>query len=136
MKVNEISNSNSFGRLKINMDKNVLNTAPVKKELAKLKQIFTENGFSKKKNVNVILEHENGRGFFGIIESKKQGIPNNPEYRHFISSKKKDIKSFSEWLNNWDYDYSPKGLREWAEIKNRAVEEFHKNRHILSFWQL
>ena len=136
MKVNNISNNTSFGRLKINIDKNVLNSPSVKKELAQIKKIFTENGFSRKRNVNVILEHENGRGFFGIIESKKQGIPENPDYRHFISSKKKDIKSFGEWLNAWDYSYSPNGLREWAEIRRRAAESLKKHFHIVSIWRI
>ena len=136
MKVNNISNNISFGRLKINIDKSVLNSVSVKKELAQIKKIFTENGFSKKRNVNVILEHENERGFFGIIESKKQGIPENPDYRHFISSKKKDIKDFGEWLNEWNYRYSPKGLIEWAEIKRRAAESLKKHLHIVSFWRV
>ena len=137
MKVNTISNSTSFGRLKINIDKNSLNSAPLKKELAKLKKVFIDNGFSRKKNVNVILDYDmNQRDFVGIVESKKQGIPMNPNYRHIISTSKRDIDSFGKWLNDWDYMYSPKGLREWEEIKKRAAEELQKRSHMLTFWKI
>ena len=136
MKVSNVSKQ-SFGRLKINVDKDLLRFAPIKKELAQLKEIFKENGFSRKKNVDVILDYDSfQRKFVGIIESKKQGTPNNPNYKKEVSVKAKDIKAFENWLNEWDYAYSPKGLKEWAEIKRSAVEHLQKRYHIVSFWKV
>ena len=137
MKVNKISNDTSFGRLKLSVDKDVLRSGRVERELSKIRKIFQDSGFSRKKNVNVILTYDkNERSFFGIIESKKQGIPNNPNYRHSVSSKKKDVDNFGKWLSEWNYMYSPKGLKEWAEIKRRAVEHMQKQYHIVSFWKV
>ena len=135
MKINHISN-NSFGALKINIDKKILNSPKIKKEFEQIRKIITDNRFNRKRNVNVILTHEEGKGFLGIIESKKQGIPNNPGYIHSISSKKKDIKSFAEWLNNWNYLYSPKGLKEWENIKKEAAAVLQKRHQIMSIWRI
>lgn len=136
MKVNRISNDVSFGRLKVNIDNDLLKFAPIKREISKIRTIFQENGFSRKKNVDVILSYDRNDGsFVGVIESKKQGVPNNPDYSHSISSKKKDVKSFGEWLATWDYMYSPKGLKEMAEIKRKALECLKKRLHIVSIWK-
>ena len=137
MKVNRVSNDVSFGRLKLNIDNDLLKSAPVKRELSKIKTIFQENGFSRKKNVDVILSYDRNNGsFVGVIESKKQGVPNNPDYIHSISSKKKDVKSFGDWLATWDYMYSPKGLKEMAEIKRKALECLEKRHNNISAWKM
>ena len=137
MKVNRISNGTSFGRLKLNVDRELLESVPIKREFSKIRKIFQENGFSRKKNVDVILSYDKkNRSFIGIIDSKKQGIPNHPDYSHTVSSKKKDVDAFGKWLSEWDYMYSPKGLKEWAEIKRRAVQHMQKQYHIVSFWKV
>lgn len=135
MQVKSVSNNVSFGRLKINIDRNLLKSSPIRQELQQIKKICTENGFSRKRNVNVLLEYEKDKGFVGVVESKKQGIPNNPDYKHPISTKKDDVSNFGQWLNQWDYMYSPKGLREWAEIKAKALEYMKTPRHIVSVWR-
>ena len=123
MRVNGISNSTSFGRLKIIIDKDLLIFAPIKKEFNQIRKIFKENGFSRKKNVDVLLDYDmNNRSFIGIIESKKQGIPNHPDYKHKISPNKRDVKYFGEWLKTWDYMYSHKGLKEWENFKKRVAQ--------------
>ena len=136
MKIGGISNQLSFGRLKICVDKDLLKFPPIKKEFLQLKKVFKDNGYSRKKNVNVILDYDSyQRKFVGIVESKKQGIPNNPDYKKIISSKKKDVKEFGEWLDTWDYNYSPKGLKEWERIKQKAKEAVNKRLHIVSIWR-
>ena len=137
MKINNVSQNTSFGRLKINVDKDLLMFSPIKKELNQLKKIFKENGFSRKKNVDVILDYDvEQRSFVGIVESKKQGIPNNPGYKQSVSTKKSSIEAFKNWLENWDYMYSPKGLSEWRKIRERALEEMQKPRPIVSIWKI
>ncbi|MBQ7450390.1 hypothetical protein IJS77_03150 [bacterium] len=122
MRINHISNNTSFNSLKINIDKKMLNSPKIKKELTQIKKVFKDNGFSRKRNVNVILTYEKGSGFFGIIESKKQGVPNNPDFRYPISTTKKGIEAFGKWLKEWDYSYSAAGIKRMREIKEKALE--------------
>ena len=59
-----------------------------------------------KKNVDVILNHASGEGFFGIISSKKYGIPKSLSYRCKISPDQQDIIKFNNWVCEWDDEYS------------------------------
>ena len=130
MKINSISKNQSFGKLKINIDKELLKSAPLKKDLEEIKNIFYKNKFHLKRNVNVILDYDTLQNkFVGIIESKKQGIPYNPDYKKAISSKKRDIKSFKDWLDNWNYMYSKKGMEEYKKLKEhtlKIISDFNK----------
>lgn len=116
-----------FRSLKINIDKRLMNLSNMSKEVNQIKKIFSENNFDKKRNVNVILTHKKGSGFWGIIESKKQGIPYNPNYIHPISTEQSSIKNFKEWLEIWDYGYSQKGLKEWRNIQKKIFKAIKKN---------
>lgn len=128
MKVTNVSGNTAFGRLILNVDKKILKSAPIKKEYESIKKIFKDNGFSKKKNVDVILNYSpEDKAFFGIIKSKKQGIPNNPHYKHKISSDSEIVKKFKEWIETWDYMYSSKGLKKLEEITKLTIEAAKNN---------
>ena len=96
------------------------------KELAKIRNVISENKFDRKRFVDLYLGHDEGKGFYGIISSKKQGIPNNPYSREFISLNKSSIKEFREWLKQWNFDYSPRGLKHWKKLKEDALEILKK----------
>lgn len=129
MKIANISGNTAFGKLILNVDTKVLKTIPIKNEYETIKKIFKDNGFSKKENVNVILNYDaQDKCFFGIIQSKKQGIPNNPHYKHVISSKPEVVKEFKKWLDDWNYMYSPKALKELEEFNKQAMDMIRKYR--------
>ena len=96
------------------------------KELAKIRNVISENKFDRKRFVDLYLGHDDGKGFYGIISSKKQGIPNNSESKAFISLSKSSIKFFKEWLKQWNFDYSPRGLKQWKTVKEDALEILKK----------
>lgn len=123
MKIGNVSRDTAFRGLRINFDTGLLKSKTVKKEFELIKAIIHENGFSKKKYVNVILNYDSYRKkFIGIVESKKQGVPNNPFYKKEISSNQKVIEAFKDWLNHWDYSYSPKGLKETKTLTKNILE--------------
>lgn len=131
MKTNKISASQSFGNLYYtNSIVSKLGSSKFNKELSAIKDVISSNKFDKKRYVDIYLGHEDELGFFGIISSKKQGIPNNPYSRCPISTDAKSIKVFDMWLKLWNHDYSPKGLREWRELKKKAflVYKNHNDR--------
>ena len=91
------------------------------KELETIRSIIIENKFDKKRYVDIYLGHDEERGFYGVISSKKQGVPNNPYSKAFISESKNIIKKFRAWLKQWNFDYSPKGIAEWKKAKEDAL---------------
>ena len=58
-----------------------------------------------KNNVDVILNHAPGEGFFGTISSKKYGIPNSLSCRCKVSPEMNDIIRFNNWVNEWDEEF-------------------------------
>ena len=120
MEIQRISQKENFGRLYYSQSVvSKMKSKTFIKSLQEIKDIFAQNGFDRKKYVDVMLNYDD-RGFYGVISSKKQGTPMNPDYLHNISGKKKDIDSFREWLNDWNYRYSPAGLRKLKELQDLA----------------
>ena len=131
MKITNVSNDLNFKGLRINVDVKLLKSKNLTKQLASIKTIFEKNGFSNKKNVNVILSYDSfKKSFVGIIESKKYGVPNNPAYRQVISTKQKVVEAFKNWLNDWDNAYSPNRLKKLRELQQNVIKEvkFPKNK--------
>ena len=81
-----------------------------------IRAVIRNNDLHKQKHVDIILEHDD-RGFLGIISSKKQGIPENPGNLCRISNNNKSIEQFKTWVKEWDYAYSPKGLKEFKKLQ-------------------
>ena len=52
----------------------------VNMELQAITKYIKDEKLDSLKNVDVILEHKRKGGFYGVISSKKQGIPVNPDY--------------------------------------------------------
>lgn len=87
------------------------------KSFNQIKDIILKNKLDRKRNVDVILDYNNSTDkFYGIISSKKQGIPENPANTCEISTDKKDISVFKKWVNEWNKAYSKKELELRAKI--------------------
>ena len=86
-------------------------------------KIWTENAIvsnklDRKRNVDVILDYEKETDkFYGVISSKKQGVPNIQGNSCYITENKRDISNFKKWVNAWNKAYSKKEL----EIKNKIL---------------
>ena len=122
MKIKNVSqHQQSFGDLVINIDLQKLKPESkefVVSQIPKIKDVFAKNKFDKKRWTDVILTYDNDNNrFYGIISSKKEGVPYNPHYKHAISTDKKVISSFKKWLNEWNHSYSPKVLKKIREIE-------------------
>lgn len=121
MQIEKISQHPSFGDLFINVKPEDLKSNAVRSQLGEIKNIFKENKFDKKRWVDVILNYNKEEGFYGVISSKEQGTPNNPHYRHSISTDKKVISSFKKWLNDWNHSYSPAVIKKLEALQEDAL---------------
>ena len=132
MQVNKISNSNnSFGRLYLSSEiqEKLSNGAPQKfiRQVDSITNLIRQNNLHRKKYVDIILSCDK-YGLKGIISSKQEGIPMNPDAFMSINNPKKDIKEITNWVNSWNYSYSPKGLAEHdnlMEIIEKAIKELY-----------
>ena len=86
-------------------------------ELNGTRQAIKENGLDRLENVDIILNVDNNDKFYGVISSKKEGVPNHPQAVCDISTKKKDINKFTKWAENWNYMYS----REVLELLYKII---------------
>ena len=123
MQISKISTQHSFGELYVNVKPNELESEAIASQLAEIKDVFKQNKFDKKRWVDVILNYNKEEGFYGVISSKEQGTPINPNYKHPISTDKKVIFSFKKWLNDWNHAYSPATLRKIKAMQEAALRD-------------
>src|SRR5574344_103598 len=97
------------------------------KDLKTITYMIRKNNLNKAKNVDIILNYNNEDKFYGIISSKKQGVPINPAYKCLVSSEKNMFNDFSNWLKDWNDAYSPKTLKIFQKllkkIKNGNIKQ-------------
>ena len=118
-----VSKKQNFGNLYYsNTIVRKIGTPKFNRELAKIRTIITENKLDKKRYVDIYLGYDQEKGFYGVISSKKQGIPNNPDSKSYISTSKNSVRKFKEWLRQWNFDYSPKGIAQWVKTKEEALK--------------
>jgi len=117
-KVSEVS----FGRICIG--KPLKSNPQLKKQAESLARYLRRRNLHKTKYVDVFLHHDDYRGFYGVISSKKQGTPMNPHYRTPIVKEK--LENFVSWLQEWEYNYNPKTIRMMKKIEKEAVKELIK----------
>lgn len=83
-----------------------------------IKNAIVSNKLDRKRNIDVILDYEKETDkFYGVISSKKQGVPNIQGNSCYITENKRDISNFKKWVNAWNKAYSKKEL----EIKNKIL---------------
>jgi len=99
-------------------------SAKFQKELKVIEQSIKSNNLHKKENVDIILNYNKSDGFYGTISSKKQGVPMNPNNKQKVSNNEESINRFSEWVNEWDENYSPSKTNLLDEII-----QFYKDTH-------
>lgn len=92
-----------------------------KKQLGEVVNIIKDNKFNKKRYVDIILESERGHkdgeySFYGVISSKKTGVPMHPFYRIKIDTTPDVVKQFKLWLETWDNMYSPEFLKKYKMV--------------------
>lgn len=76
-----------------------------------IKDIIKKKKLDKKRNVDIFLNYDkNDDTFYGVISSKKQGVPNILGNSCNISENKKDVSNFNKWVNVWNRAYSKKEL--------------------------
>lgn len=64
-----------------------------------IKNAIVSNKLDRKRNVDVILDYEKETDkFYGVISSKKQGVPNIQGNSCYITENKRDISNFKKWL--------------------------------------
>lgn len=71
-------------------------------ELDKIEHSLSILGIDSKKNIDVVLDHIPGEGFFGLISPKKGIITNKEASKCKISTDYRDIITFSNWVDEWD----------------------------------
>jgi len=112
----------SFGSVCIS--KHLKGNPQLKKQAESLARYLRRRNLHKTKYVDVYLNHDDYKGFYGVISSKKQGTPINPYYRTPIVKDKLD--DFISWLNEWEFDYNPKTIRMMKKIEKKAAIELSK----------
>ena len=86
-------------------------------ELNGTRQAIKENGLDRLENVDIILNVDDEDKFYGVISSKKEGVPNHPQAVCEISTKEKDVNKFAKWAENWNDLYS----KEVLELLNKII---------------
>ena len=64
---------------------------------------------------------KNQDGFYGVVHSKKYGVPINPDCRHFISTQPDQFRQFVKWIRNWNSSYSPKAIAKYNELMTNIL---------------
>ena len=123
MYISPIRPSVSFGHVEYadNIKKRLLSphcSSAFKYDLDNVESVLCMLGADSKEYVDVIIHHSFDEGFYGVISSKKQGIPINPAYKCKISNKTEDISKFDTWLDAWNEAYSPKALEGFRKTLN------------------
>lgn len=86
-------------------------------ELNSTEAIIKRNGLDRQENVDIILNYDKNDGFYGVISSKYEGVPNHPDALCKISKDPKDVDKFSKWVENWNDLYS----KEVLELLNKII---------------
>ena len=80
------------------VDNIIKNNNSLSSELDSIKSAIRAEGLDTLDYVDISINHsEEMGGFYGIISSKKQGVPKNPAYRCRVSAKHSDIDVFISW---------------------------------------
>jgi len=77
----------------------------LKSEMNKVSRAIRKENLHKTKNVDILLQHNERDGFYGVISSKKQGVPHSPFYKHPVSTDGGVMEKFSLWVKIWDKLY-------------------------------
>lgn len=97
----------------------------VNMELQAITKYIKDEKLDSLKNVDVILEHKRKGGFYGVISSKKQGIPVNPDYTCHVNDLKASMFNFKNWAMGWEKAFSPEQTDSWHKtisfIRNSLV---------------
>ena len=136
MKISKISNY-SFGHLY--QSKDLLEkvssgqaSRDFLQEYANIRNIISENGLDRKKNVDILLHHNEEWGFKAIISPKKEATPHHPKASLKLKTTEFGIAQFKNWVNSWNSAYSPMVLKEMKQldelIESGAWIEILKNK--------
>lgn len=133
MKVNSVqSQHSSFG--KIILGESIRNVLKSKRksnafmyELDKIELSLGVLGVDSKNNVDVILNHNQKEGFWGVISSKKFGIPDSFFSTCKVSKEYDDIITFSNWVNEWDDYYSKRMAQKISDSSENVMKIVKKN---------
>jgi len=98
------------------------------KECNSIRNTIRKNNLHKKENVDVILSYNKEDGFYGLISSKEQGIPNHPQATCKINKEPSKIKKFTDWVDSWNEAYDPIELKKFHDLmeKIKSGELFKK----------
>ena len=122
MQVNQVS-SQSFGHVfnTKHVDRIARNNREFSQGLMNIRKILKDEQLDSLKYVDIILHHsEEMGGFYGVISSKKQAVPNVDYYRLKIPSANDISGVFAKWARAWDYVYSPEGQKYMNELACNA----------------
>ena len=117
MKLNSIqSNSITFGNLIIGESvtkklRSKYHSNTFNYEYDKIEQILSMLDIDSKKNIDIILNYKPRDGFYGVVSSKTQGVPNNPAYKCPICPDYRSIGEFDKWVNMWNEAFSKVELK-------------------------
>ena len=114
MNISQVS-SQSFGNLVYGygIQKQILgkkSSRAINLKLQKITKQIKDEKLDSLNNVDIILNYEKSDGFYGIISSKKQGVPNNPSYRFDLNRSEGSMSNFVDWAKDWDSAYSPEEI--------------------------
>ena len=115
MQINKLSQSNqtkslNFGKLYNGhlVQVNILepNNKILKKELDSVSRLIRKENLHKTKNVDIILQYTEEKGFYGVISSKTQGTPMHPCYWQPVPKDENTLDKFINWVKAWDKLFS------------------------------
>lgn len=97
-------------------------------ECNSIRRTIRKNQLHKKENVDIVLSYNKEDGFYGVISSKEQGIPNHPQASCKINREPSKIEKFKGWVNSWNEAYDPEELKKFHDLmeKIKSGEIFKK----------
>ena len=107
----------------------IIKNNPTKEFVSELRGVecaVRKNNLHKKENVDIILGYGEADGFYGVISSKTQGTPMNPSSVCKVSKDQESIKTFSDWVEEWDKAYSPEELKKFRNLMNFIAAKLAK----------
>ena len=85
------------------------------KDITEIRYLLAKSKIDRLRYVDIILQ-KGEDGFYGVIHSKKYGVPINPDCRHFISTQSEKFAQFVKWVKDWNSAYSPKAMARYNDL--------------------
>lgn len=127
-KTNNISFGGLFHGDTINEAFKVKASKKFKTDLRKIEYLIRKNDLHKQPNVDILLHYSKDIGFYGIISSKKQGVPMCMGYTCKLDESPNAIKKFTDWVNAWNDLYSPQTLNRNKMIEDAILAKISKSK--------